>query len=102
MRSASGSTSRPESSSACRAAATIICAKRSMRRACLCSIQSFGSNSFSSQANVTGYSLASHCSIGAAPDLPASRLSQVVWTSFPSGETHPSPVMTTRLRPFCE
>ena len=93
MRSASGSTSRPESASAWRAAATIICAKRSMRRACLCSIHSFGSNSFSSQANVTGYSLASNCSIGAAPDLPASRLSHVVSTSFPSGVTAPIPVI---------
>ena len=45
--------SSPESASACRAAATTICAKRSIRRAVLWSIQSVGSKSFSSQANVT-------------------------------------------------
>jgi hypothetical protein len=40
----------PESSSACRAAARIICAKRSIRRARFRSIQIVGSKSFSSQA----------------------------------------------------
>ncbi len=53
-RSASAPMSSPESCSACRAAATTICAKRSIRRACLRSIQSVGSKSFTSHANVTG------------------------------------------------
>jgi hypothetical protein len=43
--------STPESASAWRAAATTICAKRSIRREVLRSIQTVGSNSFSSQAN---------------------------------------------------
>ena len=46
--------SSPESSAAWRAAATTICAKRSIRRAFLWSSQFVGSKSFSSQANVTG------------------------------------------------
>jgi len=72
-----------------------------MRRACLWSIQVRGSNSFSSQAKVTGYSLASHCTIGAAPDFPAIRFCHDVSTSLPSGVTAPMPVITTRRRPFC-
>ena len=44
----------PESCSAWRAAARIICAKRSIRRADLWSTQSVGSKSFSSQAKCTG------------------------------------------------
>jgi hypothetical protein len=43
----------PESASACRAAARIICAKRSMRRDALRSIHVVGSKSFSSQAKWT-------------------------------------------------
>ena len=43
-----------ESDSACRAAPMIICAKRSMRRACLCSMYWSGSKSFTSQAKVIG------------------------------------------------
>ena len=50
MRSVSGSISKPESSSAIRAAARTICVKRSMRRALRCSIHFVGSKSFSSQA----------------------------------------------------
>ena len=93
----------PESSSAWRAAATIICAKRSMRRACLCSIHCFGSNSFSSQANVTGYSLASHCSIGAAPDLPGEQVvPRRLRRRCRAASPRPIPVTTTRRRPFCE
>jgi hypothetical protein len=52
-RSGAFETSTPESDSAWRAAARIICAKRSMRRAALRSIQFVGSNSFSSQAKWT-------------------------------------------------
>ncbi len=99
-RSASFAMSSPESASAWRAAARIICAKRSMRRACLRSIQSVGSKSFSSQAKCTGNSLASNCWIGAAPDSPAIRFAHEVSTSLPSGVTMPSPVTTTRLLPL--
>ena len=42
IRSASAAMSSPQSASACRAAATTSCAKRSIRRAVLCSIQSVG------------------------------------------------------------
>ena len=52
-RSDSDSIERPESASAWRAAATIRCAKRSMRRACLRSMYSVGSKSFTSQAKWT-------------------------------------------------
>ena len=100
MRSASFAISSPESDSACRAAARTICAKRSMRRACLRSIHTAGSKPFSSQAKWTGNSFASNCSISAAPDSPARRFDHVVSTSLPSGETIPSPVTTTRLLPF--
>ncbi len=50
VRSVSPSMSMPESSSAIRAAAMIICAKRSIRRALRCSIHFVGSKSFSSHA----------------------------------------------------
>ena len=90
----------PESASAWRAAATTICANRSIRRACLRSIQIVGSKSFSSQAKWTGNSFASNCSISAAPDSPAIRFDHVVSTSFPSGVTIPSPVTTTRRLPL--
>ena len=52
-RSVSGSISMPESSSAIRAAATIICAKRSSLRALRWSSHWVGSKSFSSQAKWT-------------------------------------------------
>jgi len=53
IRSASFATSTPESASAIRAAERIICANRSIRRACFRSIHVFGSKSFSSHAKVT-------------------------------------------------
>ena len=52
-RSASGFGSNPESSRACTAAARMICANRSIRRAVFRSIQFVGSKSFSSQAKCT-------------------------------------------------
>ena len=52
-RSGSAPMSTPESTSAWRAAARIICANRSMRRDAFRSIQTVGSNSFSSQAKWT-------------------------------------------------
>src|SRR3954447_2027800 len=101
-RSCSFEMSMPESLSAWRAAARIICAKRSIRRAALRSIHTVGSNSFSSHAKCTLYALFewSNCVISAAPDSPASRLRHESSTEFPSGETHPRPVITTRLRPL--
>src|ERR687892_2674675 len=100
IRSGSAATSTPESCSAWRAAATIICAKRSMRRACLCSMNSVGSNPFASQAKCVWYAVASNRVISPAADSPASRPAQVVWTSLPSGVTAPRPVTTTLLLPF--
>ena len=38
--------------------------------------------------------------IGPAPDSPATRLVHVDSASLPRGETIPTPVMTTRRRPF--
>jgi len=69
-----------------------------MRRACLRSIQSVGSKPFTSQAKVTAKALASKWVIGAAPERPAIRFSQVVGTSLPSGVTAPRPVITTLRR----
>src|SRR5215217_5480358 len=73
-----------------------------MRRAALRSIHTVGSKSFSSHAKWTLYALSewSNCVISAAPDSPASRVRHESSTEFPSGETHPRPVITTRLRPL--
>jgi hypothetical protein len=54
IRSGSFATSISESDSAWRAAARIICEKRSILRAALRSIQTVGSKSFSSHAKCTG------------------------------------------------
>ena len=101
-RSASFAMSRPESVSAWRAAARIICAKRSIRRAALRSIQAVGSKPFSSQAKCTLYAGLewSNCVISSAPDSPASRFRHDSSTELPRGDTQPRPVMTTRLRPL--
>jgi hypothetical protein len=99
-RSESFSITIPESNSACRAAATTSCAKRSIRRACLYSIHRVGSNSFASQAKLTGKPLASKALIApAAERLPIKR-SQLVATPLASGVTAPSPVIITLRRPF--
>ena len=100
IRSGSLAMSRPESRSASRAAATIRCAKRSIRRACLRSMNSVASKSFTSQAKCTEYPLESNWVISAAPERPAVRFSQLVSTSLPSGVTAPRPVITTRRRPL--
>src|ERR687887_784088 len=99
-RSVSAGMSRPESSSAIRAAATIICAKRSIFRAFRYSIHFVGSKSFSSQAKCTANSEGSNCWISAAPLCPAVRFVQNVSASFPRGVTAPTPVTTTRRLPF--
>src|SRR5437762_1322663 len=100
VRSVSGSISIPESASAMRAAAMIICAKRSIFRALRLSIHFVGSKSFTSQAKCTANSEESNAWISAAPLLPAVRFSQKVSASLPSGVTAPTPVTTTRLLPF--
>src|SRR5919197_3902085 len=99
-RSVSGAICSRESSSAMRGAAMIICAKRSIRRAFLCSSHFVGSKSLTSQAKWTANSEGSNALIGAAPLLPAVRFVQKVSASFPSGVTAPIPVTTTRLLPF--
>src|ERR1044071_5964045 len=99
-RSASDSIEMPESASACRAAATIRCAKRSMRRACLRSMYSVGSKPVASQAKWTAKSVESNCVISPAPERPATSASQVDSTSTPSGVTAPRPVITTLRLPF--
>ena len=99
-RSHSGSIFSPASACACRAAATIICANRSMRLACLRSIHCVGSKSFASQANVTAKPVVSNAVIGPAAALPATRFSQLDRTSLPSGVTAPSPVITTLRHPL--
>ena len=77
-RSASFAITIPLSASAWRAAAMASCAKRSIRRAVLCSIHTVGSKSCTSHAKWTSYSESSNCVIGPAPDSPAIRFRQVV------------------------
>src|SRR5688500_3230657 len=67
-----------------------------MRRACLKSIQSFGSNPLISAAMRTSSPAGSNWVIGPTPDTPATRLAQKVGTSLPMGVTAPSPVTTAR------
>jgi hypothetical protein len=99
-RSGASATERPLSASAIRAAESASCAKRSIRRACFFSIQTFGSKSDASQAKRTAYPVVSNWVIGPAPDSPARRLSHVDSGSFPSGDTIPTPVTTTRRLPL--
>src|SRR3990170_3744919 len=80
-----------------RAAATASCANRLMRRACLKSIQSFGSKPFTSAAMRTSRWEASNWPIGATPETPATRFDQKVAASLPIGVTAPNPVTTARL-----
>ena len=91
MFSGSALTSTPESCSACRAAASTSCTKRSMRRDALRSIHTVGSKSFSSQAKCTGKALVSNCVIVSAPDSPATSARQDDSRSFPSELTMPMP-----------
>jgi hypothetical protein len=55
-----------------------------------------GSKPFTSHANRTGKLLASNFVIGAAPERPSTSERQVVATSFPTGDSAPTPVTTTR------
>jgi hypothetical protein len=94
MRSDSCPISTPESASACRAAATTSCAKRPICRDDLGSIHRVGSNSFASQAKLTGKPPASKAQIGPPAQPPSIRRSQLTTMSLPSGVTAPSPVIT--------
>jgi len=69
---------------------------RSARFASLRSMYCPTSNPFTSWAKRTLKAEASNRVIGAPPDRPSRRDCQVVATSFPTDDTHPAPVMTTR------
>ena len=88
--------SKPESASACLAAATPKCMLESLRRTALGSIHALASKSCTSPAALASYGSVSKYVIGARPDTPFTRLDQAVATSFPTGLMTPSPVTTTR------
>src|SRR5207253_7164846 len=89
---------RQASATACSAAPIANCANRSKRRTSFLSMYCAGLNAFTSQANFTGLRAGSNRVIGPAPDRPATRPSQVLWTLVPSGVTTPRPVIATRRR----
>jgi hypothetical protein len=70
--------------------------QRCMRRAAFASTTSETSNSFTSQANRIGNSLASKREIGLAPAAPPTSSDQASSTGLPIGQTTPRPVTTTR------
>ena len=82
-----------------RAAATVNCDARDMRRASLKSMWSRAENPLTSPAMRVVRSVASNCVMGPTPETPASRLAQLSSTEWPSGLSMPMPVMTTRGRP---
>ncbi len=84
----------PASFQASRAAISANCAERSSRRACGRGMTSEGSTA-AGAAMRTAWSAAHSCSRGLAPDLPATRPSQVEAASPPSGVVAPIPVTTT-------
>jgi hypothetical protein len=69
---------------------------RSMRRACLCSMNFSTSKSFTSPAKFTFSLPVSKRVIRPMPDLPASRACQFFSVPVPSEVMRPVPVMTTR------
>src|SRR5947208_8270768 len=89
---------RQASATACSAAPIANCANRSKRRISFLSRNWAGSKPLTSQANFTGLWTGSKRVIGPAPDRPAMRPSQVLWTLVPSGVTVPRPVIATRRR----
>ena len=93
-------TSRPESSTASRAAASPRATQREVRRASLGPRWSAGSNPLTSPAIRVGRSDASQSEMGTIPDRPRRQASQLDSTSRPSGVTAPIPVTTTRTRPL--
>ncbi len=88
---------RRESASACAAATTANCVKRSIRRASRRLSSASGSKPLTSAAMRVLYSLASKRVIGPTPERPSRSDCQVLSMSFPSGVTQPTPVTTTRM-----
>ena len=98
MRSAFSSvTTKPASSIAILVAAMPKWMNVSIRRTSLADIQSAALNPFTSPAIRVGSGVASNRVIGPIPPRPLMRLSQAAGIELPTGETMPSPVMTTRL-----
>ena len=89
---------RPACARASSVAAVANCVKRSILRASREPNEAAASKPFTSAANLVLCALASNKVMGAVPDLPASKAAQVSPIVFPSGLTHPSPLITTR---FC-
>src|ERR1051325_288183 len=87
---------RQASATASSAAPIANWANRSERRIYFLSRTRPGSKPFTSHANFTGLCAGSKRVMGPAPERPASRPSQVLWTSVPSGVTSPRPVIATR------
>src|SRR5882757_5541633 len=100
VRSATGSSSRPASATASRAATIASCEKRAVRWARFGPRCSTGSNPLTSPAIRVGSSLASNWVIGPTPDSPASSARQVDGASRPTGVSAPSPVTTGSRAPF--
>src|SRR4051812_42135785 len=73
------------------------CAKRSIRRTDLGSMNALGSKSGTSAAILTGRFSVSKCWTRRTPERPEINPSQSAGTPMPSGETAPSPVTTTRF-----
>src|SRR5919201_830880 len=95
-RSGSFTVSRPASLSACDAAATPRCVKRSVRRASLRSMYCVASKPFTSPAICVSYGAGSKREMRVMPLRPCVSESQLLATSSPSGVTMPMPVTTTR------
>ena len=89
-------TSKPESASACFAAATPKCMLASLRRAAFGSIQSDGTKSWTSPPSLASYGVVSNRVIGPRPDTPLTRLAHAVAGSLPTELMTPRPVTTTR------
>src|SRR2546428_5622597 len=90
------SRSNPESRSACQAACTPNCEKRSVRRISLGDGKAgVGSKFFTSAAICVSKLAASNEVILSTPHLPAIRLVQKASRSLPRGGTTPKPVITT-------
>ena len=97
--SAMGPRSMPLSATASRAAATASCVGRLVRRASLWPRRAAGSKPLTSPAHCEGRSDGSKAVIRATPLRPARKASQVDGRSWPTGDTQPMPVTTTRT-PF--
>src|SRR5690606_366565 len=91
------SNAKPASFTASSVEAIAYCTKGSTLRASLRSINSCGSNPFTSQANWVLNFAGSKCVRGAAPLTPLITASQYAATVLPSGVRAPNPVTTTLL-----